>query len=1158
MAKPSKSPYKWDAALSFAREDRPHAKALAERLKAQGLSVFYDDDHRAYLWGKNQEVFERIYGPESRYVIALISEHYLNREWTRFEFDTARREQIKRGTEVLLPVRLDGTRMLGLPDDRVYLSLKNLTIDDIATDFEKRLSETIDAPASKPERHAPSSTKQKAALLNGEARLALGMIVASPILLPLNLYKRLFPETNWSRQARLLARYGLVDKDDGALRPSRHATKAVLEDETEFKRFSDLWIEKLESLKDHTDIALFLATHYIRAARMDDAVEVLSDIANSGVYGHTNETYLRLLKQVAQERLIQRLKPATRVKMFHALAVCLTKAGDYETALERFDRVRKENLRLKDQYWLGQYYVNSGIAYYLSGDVAAAARAYQKAIRHGERNDDDTLISRALGNLTQVKLSEGQPEAAIALLERSISAKRKGKDRLGIAVANAQMGTIEAGRRNYRVAIKHFRDSEGIFAEFDAVYELTKTHFNLGKAHAALGHHGNACRSFRKAMRLAEAEGASDLRMVATQGFAESCHVLKRFADIEEAYKELLASTEATEHGESRISAYFGIGISQLWRGLGEVGRGNLRHALQLARKLHKPPWEFKCLVALASPTDRGVATPPLERLTRLALQEQTRENWEVAAKLWELTVGCFTEPTLLEKVEAAFASVAMCMERSGAKAEAKFSLLLKLYAWQRRANLCQSAITTLLKAEELAIAHKLTAGLGEVIDERGTCCHILGLRNDALALHKRAVRMARKHNLRGQLRISLNNLGETLLQVGKMKESLASFEESEKLSRSAGDLMNAIATAINRALAIEASGDQRRAGALFNRCCTEARGGGFWHENARSLLCLADLALRQGRLDDAAQRYRESLSVAKRHGLAELHMQAAVNYASLLNERGQPGKGMKLLSECEGNLGNHGTAYVNYYILAELCLATGDGCRARKNWELGKAAALAAGNADYVAMCAASLAELFEGEKEFDLAATELESAIMYERDPEGQAQLLTRMLRVHLLAEDSKKAEQTFEKARRLAESHRLVSSIVDIHVIAADFAWEKGNRASRVDALKGYLAAIAYGVIGNAPDCVSNAETHVVLRLTNVNLAPALGEFASMLDDARQCLPSKILSAKPIMRVVMWPFEVIQAVLPFVGDKRRFPVELQRALERGRDNGREIRES
>ena len=113
--------------------------------------------------------------------------------------------------------------------------------------------------------------------------------------------------------------------------------------------------------------------------------------------------------------------------------------------------------------------------------------------------------------------------------------------------------------------------------------------------------------------------------------------------------------------------------------------------------------------------------------------------------------------------------------------------------------------------------------------------------------------------------------------------------------------------------------------------------------------------------------------------------------------------------------------------------------------------------------------------------------------------------MLRVHLLADDSKKAEQTFGRARTLAEANGLVSAIVDIHIIAADFAWEKGDRESRVNALKGYLAAIVYGVLHQAIDYVSNAESHIVLRLTSENLAPALSDFELMFEEARKCLPS-----------------------------------------------------
>ena len=48
--------YQSDAALSFAGEDRKVAAALSRHLKRFGLSVFYDADHQADLWGKRQNI----------------------------------------------------------------------------------------------------------------------------------------------------------------------------------------------------------------------------------------------------------------------------------------------------------------------------------------------------------------------------------------------------------------------------------------------------------------------------------------------------------------------------------------------------------------------------------------------------------------------------------------------------------------------------------------------------------------------------------------------------------------------------------------------------------------------------------------------------------------------------------------------------------------------------------------------------------------------------------------------------------------------------------------------------------------------------------------------------------------------------------------------
>lgn len=46
------STYDYDVAFSFAGEDRQIVESLAVRLKQQNVSVFYDRDKQALMWGE--------------------------------------------------------------------------------------------------------------------------------------------------------------------------------------------------------------------------------------------------------------------------------------------------------------------------------------------------------------------------------------------------------------------------------------------------------------------------------------------------------------------------------------------------------------------------------------------------------------------------------------------------------------------------------------------------------------------------------------------------------------------------------------------------------------------------------------------------------------------------------------------------------------------------------------------------------------------------------------------------------------------------------------------------------------------------------------------------------------------------------------------------
>lgn len=116
---PSPAPtFKYDAALSFAGEDRALASDLATRLKAAGLSVFYDEDEQHTLWGEDLAIrLYEIYCRDSRYCVIFGSHAYLDKEWPRHELRSALDRLIReKGAAYILPIHLaKGIHLPGLP-----------------------------------------------------------------------------------------------------------------------------------------------------------------------------------------------------------------------------------------------------------------------------------------------------------------------------------------------------------------------------------------------------------------------------------------------------------------------------------------------------------------------------------------------------------------------------------------------------------------------------------------------------------------------------------------------------------------------------------------------------------------------------------------------------------------------------------------------------------------------------------------------------------------------------------------------------------------------------------------------------------------------------------------------------------------------------------
>ena len=144
--------FKYDVALSFAREERPYAAALASCLQQRGARVFYDDYERAKLWGVNlYERLHTIYSKEARFFVPFVSRAYAERLWPTHEMHAAEERQLsERRQGYILPILVDDTELPGLFITTGYVRLQegvpaicDLLIQKLGLDIEAEIQRAL-------------------------------------------------------------------------------------------------------------------------------------------------------------------------------------------------------------------------------------------------------------------------------------------------------------------------------------------------------------------------------------------------------------------------------------------------------------------------------------------------------------------------------------------------------------------------------------------------------------------------------------------------------------------------------------------------------------------------------------------------------------------------------------------------------------------------------------------------------------------------------------------------------------------------------------------------------------------------------------------------------------------------------------------------------
>lgn len=131
--------FDFDYAISFAGENRPIARAIAEQLEILDCSVFYDELFEAnYLGTAWHKSFKDILSEKSRFVICLLDKYHLDKLWPTFEREcfTPRIPEA-----AVIPIYLDETVFPGIPRDIVGIHFE--PGNSVGEDLQNRVTDEI-------------------------------------------------------------------------------------------------------------------------------------------------------------------------------------------------------------------------------------------------------------------------------------------------------------------------------------------------------------------------------------------------------------------------------------------------------------------------------------------------------------------------------------------------------------------------------------------------------------------------------------------------------------------------------------------------------------------------------------------------------------------------------------------------------------------------------------------------------------------------------------------------------------------------------------------------------------------------------------------------------------------------------------------------------
>jgi CHAT domain-containing protein/Tfp pilus assembly protein PilF len=245
-------------------------------------------------------------------------------------------------------------------------------------------------------------------------------------------------------------------------------------------------------------------------------------------------------------------QPYVVVNAHGMLANAAMKRGEYQRAIEHFDRGMRMARATGAQSALGRMLGNSGWCFMQLGDTEQAKASLEKSVLITRQTRDVIPQTAFLGDIAGVLIALQHAQEALPYAQESVEVARKlGKLQLAMALTNQAQVEIELG--DFSAARMHNDEARTVWPEAQSDRERRYTLLNAARIDAATG---NRARAMDTLTHLAESSEDLPLRWNAQSEMADLYAREARFADAERMYEAALDTGEVARADEKSDDAY--------------------------------------------------------------------------------------------------------------------------------------------------------------------------------------------------------------------------------------------------------------------------------------------------------------------------------------------------------------------------------------------------------------------------------------------------------------------------------------------------------------------------------------------------------------------------------------------------------------------------